>query len=124
MALNLLEQDKERRSFKRKNIHASIRYELKSSLEYGSVLTRDMSESGIRINFEKFIPYNTDMILQMKLPALPKVINTIGKVVWSQRIPHSDRYQLGLKFEGVTEEQRLELSGFLRGCPDNKTCLI
>ena len=122
--MKLEQGNREKRDFKRKNIYASVRYQLKSSQEFGSVLTQDISEGGMRLNFDKFMPYNTDFILQMNLPTIPKVISAVGRVVWAHRLPHSDRYQLGLKFQEIEDKQRLEISDYLKRFSLNKTRLI
>ena len=114
MALNFIEKGKERRSFERKNVYASVRYQSRTSRNYGSTLTRDISEGGLRLSFDRFVPLNTDLILQMNLPTVPEVVSAIGTVVWSHRIPHSDRYQLGIRFQEISEKQRSEVSDWLR----------
>ena len=120
----LVDKNKEKRSFKRKSVSASVSYQLKSSSEFGSTLTCDISEDGLRLNFNRFIPNNTDFVLQMNLPAAPKVINAVGRVVWAQRIAHSDRYQLGLKFQEIQDKQRTDISGYLNRLPETITSRI
>lgn len=120
----LTEKNKEKRIFKRKSVAASVRYQLKSSREFGSTLSCDISEDGLRLNFDRFIPNNTDFLLQMNLPSATKVINAVAKVVWAQRVPHSDRYQLGLKFQEIQDKQRMDISGYLNRLPETLTSPI
>ncbi|MFH1655517.1 MAG: PilZ domain-containing protein [Candidatus Omnitrophota bacterium] len=114
-------QNKDKRTNERKRIYASVRYQLKSSQEFGSTSSCDISEGGLRLNFEKFIPNNTEFLLQMNLPTMPKIVNALGKVVWANRIPHSDRYQLGLKFVDIDSEQKTDVTDYLKRAPSNIT---
>ncbi|MBM3252356.1 MAG: PilZ domain-containing protein [Candidatus Omnitrophica bacterium] len=121
MALAFSYQDKEKRTSERKNIYASVRYQLKSSQAFGATSSCDISEGGLRLNFERFVPNNTEFLLQMNLPAMPKIVNALGKVVWANRIPHSDRYQLGLKFIEIEDREKTGVSDYLKNAPENIT---
>lgn len=112
-----VEKNKNKRSSERKNVSASVRYQLKSSGEFGSALACDVSEGGLKINFNRFVPSNTDFLLELNLPAAPKIINAVGKVKWSQRIPHSDRYQIGISFQEIQDKQKAEISDYLNRPP-------
>jgi len=119
MAYNASTEDK--RTCERKRVYASVRYQLKSSQNFGSTLSCDISEGGLRLNFDKFVPNDTEFLLHMNLPTMPKIVNALGRVVWSNRIPHSDRYQLGLKFVEIDDKQKEDVSGYLRKTPSNIT---
>lgn len=114
----LEDKNKDKRVSRRKIVSASVRYEMKSTREFGSALACDISEGGLRLNFNKFIPSNTDFLLQLNLPSAAKVINAVGKVMWAQRIPHSERYQLGISFKEMHEKQRTEISDYLNRLPE------
>ncbi|MBM3248830.1 MAG: PilZ domain-containing protein [Candidatus Omnitrophica bacterium] len=114
----LEDKNKDKRVSRRKVVSASVRYEMKSTREFGSALACDISEGGLRLNFNKFIPSNTDFLLQLNLPSAAKVINAVGKVMWAQRIPHSERYQLGISFKEMHEKQRTEISDYLNRLPE------
>lgn len=112
-----VDKNKDKRNSERKNVSASVRYQLKSSSEFGSTVACDMSEGGLKLNFNKFVPSNTDFLLELNLPAAPKIINAVGKVMWAQRVPHSDRYQLGISFKEIQDKQRTEISDYLNRLP-------
>jgi Tfp pilus assembly protein PilZ len=114
----LVDKNKDKRSSMRKMVSASVRYEMKSTREFGSALACDISEGGLRLNFNKFIPSNTDFLLQLNLPSAAKIINAVGKVMWAQRIPHSERYQLGISFKEMHDKQRTEISDYLNRLPE------
>jgi c-di-GMP-binding flagellar brake protein YcgR len=121
MALASNYQDKEKRASERKRIYAPVRYQLKSSQVFGAASSCDISEGGLRLNFEKFVPNNTEFLLQMNLPTMPKIINALGKVVWANRLPHSDRYQLGLKFTAIDDQEKTDISDYLKNIQMNIT---
>ena len=103
---------------KRKTIRAkfsdAINYQFKDTNDFGGCLAYDISEGGIKIAFNDFVPVNTEMILQMKLRNIPKVIDVTGRVVWAQRIPFSDRYQVGLQFTKTDPISQGEIRSYVR----------
>lgn len=88
----------EKRRFLRIAYSDAVRYQFKDSGRFGGCIARDISEEGIRLDMEDFVPVNTEMLLQMKLQTIPKVVDLKGRVVWLQQIPYSDRYHVGLQF--------------------------
>lgn len=105
----------ERRKFTRENIHAPVQYEHKAATYFGSTMTRDISEGGIRIVLDNFLPHNTELKFKINLKEMPMVINTLGSIVWSQHLPHSNRYQFGVEFDEIDENYRRNLHEYLRG---------
>lgn len=91
----------ERRRHKRVRLNDPIQYQFKETSRFGGCIVRDLSEGGMRVNFEDFLPLHAEMVLQVKLQNIPKVVDLTGQVVWSQRIPFSERYQIGLQFVSV-----------------------
>lgn len=121
MAMAFSDTDKDKRTNQRKMVYGSVRYQLKASQEFGSTLSCDISEGGLKLNFERFVPNNTEFLLQMSLPKMPKIVSALGKVVWSSRIPHSERYQMGLKFEEIEDKQKTEVTDYLKTLPTRLT---
>ena len=87
----------ERRRFPRFPFREPIQYQLKNSHRFGGCLAGDISEGGIRVNFNDFIPLDTHIIVQVFL-TMGRMVECIGRVVWVQKLPFSDRYQAGLEF--------------------------
>ena len=109
------ESVQERRSFKRIKLSEPVHFQLKDSHEYGGCLTADISAGGVRINFNDFVPVNTEFVLQLQL-ASQKMIDCVGRVVWVEQMPYSDRYQVGLKFEntGSLVGSQREINDFIK----------
>ena len=87
-----------RRKFNRTLLNESVRYQFKDPAQFGGSKACDISDGGIRININSFIPLNTELALEVQLPS-KEVIKRVGKVVWVEKFRFSDRYQAGIEFE-------------------------
>jgi len=65
---------------------------------FGETITRDISATGLRINMDNFSTPQSNFLVRLRIPEVNKVIEAMARVVWSQRIPYSDKYQTGLQF--------------------------
>lgn len=88
----------EKRRFRRVQFRDPVSYRTSDINGFGGCLAYDISEGGMKINFNDFVPIDNEMILQMRLNKIPKVVETTARVVWVQQVPYSDRYQMGLQF--------------------------
>ncbi len=107
----------EKRRFRRARFSDAISYRLKDVNHFGGCLGCDISEGGVRIQFNDFVPINTEMVLQMKLSNIPKVIDVTGRVVWLQQVPYSDRYQIGLQFTKADPIYHEEIRSYVKTHP-------
>ena len=88
----------EKRRFPRARFRDPVDYDTGEISAFGGCLASDISEGGIKVNFNDFVPINTEMVLQMRLNKIAKVVETKARVVWVQQVAYSDRYQMGLQF--------------------------
>ena len=108
----------EKRKFKRIEFKEAIQYNIDSGIAlgdlqynidwhgpqhqmwstFGGCLAYDLSEGGVRFRSNDFIPLNTEMSLKFQLESDSQV-DLKAKVVWVRQIPHSEIFQVGLKFE-------------------------
>jgi len=93
--------DKERREYKRYKIQSPVRFKANEPNKIGAGVSIDLSEGGIRLNINEFLPVKTELLLQIQLE-LSKFIECTGKVVWVEKFPFSDRYQAGVQFDHST----------------------
>lgn len=81
-------------------------------------LSCDISEKGLRLQVNDFIPINSRIALEVSVndqqPA--KVITLMARVVWTRRLRFSEQYQVGLEFKGLDSEARLreEIGQFIK----------
>ncbi|MDP8259668.1 MAG: PilZ domain-containing protein [Candidatus Gygaella obscura] len=106
---NDLTQNK--RNTNRLRMHLPITYKVMSNPKFGKTVTKDISKSGMRMISENFIPPLTELTLQINL--FSKILNPTAKVIWSQRLPYSDRYQVGVKFDQINGPESRYLEDYL-----------
>ena len=88
---------KDRRRFTRVFFREPVQYHFHESGRFGGCLAGDISEGGIRVNFNDFIPLGKEIRLEIFV-TMYRMIECIGRVVWVQKLPFSDRYQAGVEF--------------------------
>lgn len=77
-------------------------------------LTKDISEGGLRFIVYKFIPVATNMVLNLKLSTLPRILKAISKVVWIRKLPGGEeRYEAGITFTDISNGDRREIKAFV-----------
>ena len=85
-------------------------------LEKWEARVLDLSGSGIRISSPREINVDEYLQLEMDIPLLPiAVVACIGKVVWTKSITGKDsvRWEAGLKFVAINEDDREEIIRFI-----------
>lgn len=89
-----------------------VRYD---SIEYGrhgNGLTDDISEAGVKVTLEEFIPRFSKVAMRIALkPDKPIQLN--ANVKWAQRLAYSPRYQIGLAFEDVSLDARRNIAEYV-----------
>lgn len=105
--------DEKRKDFRLKS-SLPIHYDSSSDAASGSTLTHDISEGGVSMLSEEFIPRLSRMSMQINL--MPnKLVAATGEVKWAQRIAHSYRYQVGLEFKEMSNDVRRSISEYVAG---------
>ncbi len=89
--------EQEKRRVKRVEFREPLQYAKGAAIPNNGSLGFDLSEGGVRFQTEDFIPLNEPVAVAMQLS--PEMILSLhGSVVWIQMLPHSERYQVGVKF--------------------------
>lgn len=112
--MSVVNPEVEKRRFKRARLDTALRYRFKQSNEFGSTLTYDISEGGAKFIFDKFVPLNTDFVLEFALGNFSGMVNAVGKVVWAKRVPYSERYQLGVEFREIQQQHKKDISDYVK----------
>ncbi len=86
----------ERRKFPRTAFREAVRYGFEGN-RFGGWLGCDLSEGGIRLHVNGFVPLKTEIKLTFSL-GTRHVPDLRGRVVWVQKVPCSEGYQLGVEF--------------------------
>ena len=73
-------------------------------------LSRDLSRSGICLTVSQFIPVKGSVILYLQQDQESKVIVVKGTISWIKTLLDSERYQVGIHFEGLDESVQREVN--------------
>lgn len=90
-------QPSNRRQYRRIKFSEPVQFQLKDPKYFGGCLSADISEGGIRINLNDFVPLNTEVSLQVQVDKY-KVVDCAGQVVWIEKAPYADSYRAGVQF--------------------------
>jgi hypothetical protein len=87
----------ERRMSRRFDFREPVQFRSVNPVRSGGCLSCDLSEGGLRININEFVPPGTGLTVQIPLPA-QQFVEYAGRVAWVSKLPFAERYQLGLEF--------------------------
>jgi len=86
------------RQFPRIDFAEPVEYRLNEGIPASGSLGYNISEGGVRLRTDQFIPLNADMVLNFRLNS-DAPLSVPGKVVWVQKVPHAESYQVGVQFD-------------------------
>ena len=88
--------------------------ELEINVAGGSV-GFDISEGGIRIKFNEYVPVGTVVTLYIHFKEA--IIQCSGRIRWMKKYPYSDHYQAGLQFESGDNffDSRKRINRYVQG---------
>jgi len=96
------EATQNQREYTRIRFREPVEFRLRDPQSFGGCLAQDISEGGIRIMLNEFVPLNTEVAFQLKFGEKSQVVELKGHVVWIQQAPYSERYHVGLEFDQTT----------------------
>ncbi len=106
MGWDMLIQRSEKRATTR--FRASLPVQFRYLTKINNALTHDLSEGGLSFTTNDFIPVNT----QLFVAVLPKEepLRAGGTVVWVQKMPYGDRYNIGVKFTDINAYNKARIA--------------
>jgi len=86
-----------------------------SQMVKGGCLGCDVSKGGLRSTINRFVPLNTSLLLNFSIDPQHS-IELEGKVVWVQKVPNGENYQIGMQFvdSDINFEAQTALDKFLK----------
>ncbi len=104
----------DQRRFRRVPFREALGMETGAFEHFQGTTAYDLSAGGVRIRSEQFIALGTPMRVKFQLEN-GEVVVLNGKVVWIQKEPQGEYYQLGLEFQEDTENsfRRKRLGDYL-----------
>jgi len=105
----------DRRQWARVDMHAPLKFREVGEFNRSPIdsETRDISEGGIRFATDRFLPKDSKLVVNIDLSDIPSVKATV-KVVWSVRDSHTNMYEIGVEFDTIPSETRVQLSNMVR----------
>ena len=76
-------------------------------------LSKNISESGIGIHANIFLPVNTQIKIEVTLKDPPQMITAFAKVIWIKRFSTNDFCEAGLKFFDTSNEMIKQLEDYI-----------
>ncbi|MCM8766017.1 MAG: PilZ domain-containing protein [Candidatus Omnitrophica bacterium] len=107
----------ERRKYPRIDFNTSVTYQTKGETRLEHTLTRDISEGGMGLILERFLPKNTELILTFNLRHRSTPLRTPARLAWIQKLPYAERYRAGLEFGEMESLNRLNIKRFINKEP-------
>src|SRR3990167_4455124 len=76
-------------------------------------LAYDISGGGVKLLAHEFVPMGTKLRVGIPLEYPMKMINAVGRVVWVQKRPYTEQYDLGLEFLDINSEDQNDLVNYV-----------
>ena len=104
----------ERRRAPRVSAYRPVRLRKPSASGICETLTKDLSVEGMRCLSPTWFPVATDVNVDLVLSDGSQPLNVMGRAVWFRMVPHSDQFEVGLSFQGMSEESKRRLSMYMQ----------
>jgi hypothetical protein len=102
---------REKRLYSRIRLKTPLRFQLLGSTEITHTISENISLEGMGFISQSFIAPNA--LLSLELNIVSNFLNPIGEVRWTQNLPHSDRYRVGVEFSELKDEQKKILQDYI-----------
>lgn len=105
----------EKRSFPRLNLRIPVQYKrIKGRTNIlRATVTKDIGAGGVKLLSNDYIPLHTKLKVDIFLTPKSESVSAVSKIVWIQKHPRSDQYDLGLQFTDIPENNRTVISGYI-----------
>jgi hypothetical protein len=101
----------EKRRFPRLELSLPLRYQIRGIPEFNNAVSDNFSVGGVSFINDKFIAPNTALMLEINI--LSRILNPVGRVVWSYNVSRSDKYKLGIEFLELDPADKNYISDYI-----------
>jgi hypothetical protein len=101
----------EKRRFPRLELSLPLRYQIRGMPEFNNAVSDNFSVGGVSFINDKFIAPNTALMLEINI--LSRILNPVGRVVWSYNVSRSDKYKLGIEFLELDPADKNYISDYI-----------
>jgi len=88
-------QDK--RQFRRIRHSKPVQFQFKDPELFGGCISKDLSEGGLQVRLNQFVPLDSELTLVIHL-ADENIVECVGRVVWVEKSRFGESYDVGLMF--------------------------
>jgi len=79
------------------------------------LLAEDVSECGVRASSPEFLPLGARLLISLDDESPAESIRAVEAVVWITKVPHQERWNLGIAFMDMPEEALRRLRRVVSG---------
>ena len=76
-------------------------------------LSRDLSTGGLRVTMGRFLPRNSQVVMQFAPPGTGRKLRAVGRVSWVRERPFGDFHDCGLEFVEISADDREAIAGLV-----------
>ncbi len=102
---------REKRRYSRVKLKSPLHINIRGKGDFSDTVSEDISAGGICFINNQYIAPLTNLMLEVKV--LSRILNPIGRIVWVNTIPHSDRYRMGAEFIELDPQKKLYISEYI-----------
>lgn len=88
---------REQRRHRRERMVAEVYYQSNKNVKAGGCVAKDISLGGVCIKIGEFFPVGSILDLQFKLPLSHQAFNVKGKIMWINKKPYNEEWDVGLE---------------------------
>lgn len=94
--------DSEQRKFPRITFRNPVGYRFPDKNVLSGSVAYDLSEGGVRLWVEDFLPLNSEVVVSLQLKP-EREVALAARIAWIQKVPHADSFHVGCEFLGNRE---------------------
>ena len=98
---------KQKRRHRREKMIAEVWYKDEKKHSFGGCISKDVSVNGVCIKIEEFVAVGTLLDLEFRLPLSKTPFYIKGKVMWINKLPLNEQWEVGLQIVTETDYARL-----------------
>ena len=103
----------DKRKFLRAGFRGTVSFVFPEADESNGCVSRDISEKGLRVNFEHFVKPSTPVKVRFRLAPHMEFLAFDGRIAWASQIASSERYHLGVEFTSHDEEGEKDIHKYV-----------
>lgn len=88
----------EKRQYPRLDFTEPVGYQEHDEYPESGCTANDISQSGVRIRVNEFMPLRKIISLKLHLNNPTRVVSVRGQVMWVREVPYSETFDVGIRF--------------------------